>query len=124
MNSSQFFKMLRTAHLVTQHDIPYDLNLQHPCSENLKFCTIPCEISDVFHIVVEVITLLSCYTVLVGSCIPMFWNNLSVRSVRDGQAILPWKKRSIGFLKNLTNKHHPVLLNNSEERRPVIKSYF
>jgi len=32
-----------------------------------------------------------------------------------GQAVLPWKKESIGFFKNLTNKYHPVLLNIAEE---------
>jgi len=98
-----FFKMLGTAHLVTQHNIPYDLNLQHPCCENLKFWTILCEISDFFHVVVEVVILLGCYTALIGSGIPMFWDNLSVQSARDGQAILTWEKRSIGFLKKLTN---------------------
>lgn len=60
-----FFKSLGTAHLVTQHNIPYDLNLQHPCCENLKFCTILYDISDFFYVVVEVVILQGCYTALV-----------------------------------------------------------
>lgn len=102
MSSSQFFTMLGTACLVTQHNIPYDFNLQHPCCENLQFCTILCEISDFFRVVVEVVALLSCYTALVGSCIPMFWDNLSVQSAREGQVVLPWKKGSVAFFKNTT----------------------
>ena len=102
MNSSQFFKILRTAHLLTQHNIPYNLNLQHPCYGNLKSCTILCKISDFFHVVVEVVA----YTALVGSCIPVFWDNLSVPCAREGQTVLPLKKGLIGCSKNLANKYH------------------
>lgn len=124
MSNSKFFTMLGTSRLVTPHNIPYALNLQHPCCENLKFCTILCEISDFFHFVVEVVALLGCYSAFVGSCIAVFWDNLSVQSAREGQAVLPWKKGSIEFFKNFANKYHPALLNNAEEIRPFVKYYF